>query len=238
MLGRSMFNSTGPSWRAPSPSARTVFTHQEDRPIRILAVYGSDYGQAEAVLRRVAGVLESRGHAVTVFKGDAVPAGLALADFDAVVIAASVIMGRYQAYIREFVRRHAAALWARPGAFISVNGASPESNAEWRAAARQYVDEFLKNAAWEPRWTATFSGALRYRSYGFVTRWIMKMISRWTGGPTDTTQDYEFTDWNAGRTVCQRSGRGARSCSFLSLAESRLAMLERSSPHDRRSVPA
>ena len=165
--------------------------------MRILAVYGSDYGQAEAVLRRVAGVLASRGHDVTVFKGNAVPAGLAVEGFDGVVIAASVIMGRYQAYIREFVRRHAAALRARPGAFISVNGASPESNLAWRSAAQQYVAEFLKNTAWAPRWTATFSGALRYRRYGLVTRWIMKMISRRNGGPTDTTQDYEFTDWNA-----------------------------------------
>jgi len=165
--------------------------------MKILAVYGSNYGQAEAVLRRVARVLESRGHVVTVFKGDALPASLAVEEFDAAVISASVIMGKHQAYIREFVRRHAPALRARPAAFISVNGTSPESAPEWRAAAQEYVARFLKNTSWEPRWTATFSGALRYRSYGFVTRWIMKMISRRTGGPTDTARDYEFTDWAA-----------------------------------------
>ncbi len=118
-------------------------------------------------------------------------------DFDAVVVAASIIIGKYQPYIRQFVRRHAAGLRGRPTAFISVNGSSPESLPEWRAAATRYVDTFLKDTGWQPRWTASFSGALRYPRYGIVTRWIMKMISRQTGGPTDTSREYEFTDWNA-----------------------------------------
>jgi menaquinone-dependent protoporphyrinogen oxidase len=165
--------------------------------LRVLGVYGSSFGQAEAVLRRVAGALEARGHTVEVFKGDALPADLVVDDFDAVVVAASIIIGKYQPYIRQFVRRHAAGLRGRPTAFISVNGSSPESMPEWRAAATRYVDTFLKDTGWQPGWTATFSGALRYPRYGIVTRWIMKMISRRTGGPTDTSQEYEFTDWNA-----------------------------------------
>jgi menaquinone-dependent protoporphyrinogen oxidase len=113
------------------------------------------------------------------------------------VIAASIIMGRYQRYIVRFVRRHANQLNARPSAFVSVNGHLPESSPEWQAAARQYVCSFLESTTWKPQWTATFSGALRYSRYGFVTRWMMKMISRQTGGPIDTDCDYEFTDWNA-----------------------------------------
>jgi menaquinone-dependent protoporphyrinogen oxidase len=65
------------------------------------------------------------------------------------------------------------------------------------ATGRAYVACFLADASWKPRWTATFSGALRYTRYGLVTRWVMKMISRATGGPTDTSRDYDFTDWDA-----------------------------------------
>lgn len=165
--------------------------------MKILAVYGSNYGQAELVLRRVAGILEQHGHVVSVFKGDVVPTSIAVEDFDAVVVAGSIIVGRYQTYIRQFVRRHLAALRVRPTAFISVNGASPESVPQWQAAARRYVDQFVQETGWAPRWTATFSGALRYPRYGIVTRWIMKMISRLSGGPTDMSREYEFTDWNA-----------------------------------------
>lgn len=165
--------------------------------MRILGVYGSEYGQAESVLRRIGAILERRGHEVLVFKGDAVPGGVAVEDFDAVLVSGSIIMGRYQTYIRDFVRDHVGALRMLPTAFVSVNGHSDESSEAWRAAARRYVGRFLTDTRWEPRWTATFSGALRYPRYGLVTRWIMKLISRSTGGPTDTSQEYEFTDWGA-----------------------------------------
>lgn len=165
--------------------------------MQILAIYGSNYGQAEKVLKRIVGILEGRGHVVSVYKGDTVPADVGVEDFDAVVIAASIAVGRYQDYIKQFVLRHLAVLRTRPTAFISVNGANPESKPEWQAEARRYVEQFRQDTGWEPRWTATFSGALRFRRYGLVTRWIMKMISRQHGGPTDTSQDYEFTDWVA-----------------------------------------
>lgn len=163
--------------------------------MKILGVYGSEYGQAEAVLKRISKVLERHGHSVTIVKGNAVPPGLSVEDFDAVVIAASIIVGNYQRYIREFVTRHRGALSSRLTAFVSVNGASPESMPAWRAAADRYVAGFLKQTEWTPSLTAAFAGALRYPRYGLVTRWIMKLISRSTGGPTDTSREYEFTDW-------------------------------------------
>jgi hypothetical protein len=51
--------------------------------MKILAVYGSNDGQAQAILRRVTAVLEGRGHTVSVFKGNAIPADLAVEGFDA-----------------------------------------------------------------------------------------------------------------------------------------------------------
>jgi len=103
--------------------------------MKILAVYGSNYGQAQAVLQRITAVLEGRGHTVSVFRGNAIPADLAVEGFDAIVVAASIILGRYQTYIRDFVKRHHTALCARPTAFVSVNGTAPESMPEWRGPA-------------------------------------------------------------------------------------------------------
>jgi menaquinone-dependent protoporphyrinogen oxidase len=165
--------------------------------MNILAVYGSNYGQAQAVLKRVAAALEARGHSVTTFKGDAVPAGVAVEDFDAAVLAASVRMGKYQPYMLDFARRNAAALNGRPTAFVSVNGTREESLPDWREEADGYVRGFLEQTGLEPRWKARFAGKLAYRSYDLVTRWIMKRITRGRGGPTDTSRDYEFTGWDA-----------------------------------------
>lgn len=38
---------------------------------------------------------------------------------------------------------------------------------------------------------------MAYTKYGFVLRWITKIISRRRGGPTDTTRDHDMTDWEA-----------------------------------------
>jgi menaquinone-dependent protoporphyrinogen oxidase len=40
-------------------------------------------------------------------------------------------------------------------------------------------------------------GAMAYTRYDPVTRWIIKLINRRKGGPTDTSRDHEFTDWTA-----------------------------------------
>jgi menaquinone-dependent protoporphyrinogen oxidase len=165
--------------------------------MKILAVYGSNYGQAQAVLGRVATALEARGHDVSTVKGDSTTKDLTIEGFDAVIVAASIRMGRYQTYIRDFVRRHGAVLRERPTAFVSVNGTRPESDPEWRAEAEGYVREFLEQTSWDPRWTANFAGSLPYRRYDPLTRLIMKRINGKRGGETDTSRDFEFTDWSA-----------------------------------------
>ena len=82
------------------------------------------------------------------FKGNAIPADVAVEGFDAIVVAASIILGHYQTYIRDFVKRHHTALCALPTAFVSVNGTAPESMPEWRDTAQRYVQQFLKQTAW------------------------------------------------------------------------------------------
>jgi menaquinone-dependent protoporphyrinogen oxidase len=39
------------------------------------------------------------------------------------------------------------------------------------------------------------AGALAYSRYNFIIRFVMKQIARKAGAPTDTSRDYELTDW-------------------------------------------
>lgn len=165
--------------------------------MRILAIFGSDYGQAETVARRIAATLERHGHEVTVERGDRLPRGFAPDGYEGVLVVGSVHVGRYHAYLREFVARHAARLGRMPSAFVSISGALPESDPAWRAAAMGYVQRFLASTGWTPSRTAVFAGALRYPRYDVVTRFIMKLLSRRIGAPTDTLREFEFTDWAA-----------------------------------------
>jgi menaquinone-dependent protoporphyrinogen oxidase len=158
----------------------------------VLIIYGTSYGQTNRVTQRLAQVLEGCGHDVTPRRGDLRNDDLHLDAFDAVVIAASVIRGRHQGYIRKFTRTNAATLNRLPTAFVSVCGAAQNSPDE----ARKYVDAFLHETGLKPALVRSFAGAIAYTRYGPVTRWIMKRISRSKGDPIDTSRDYELTDWN------------------------------------------
>ena len=39
------------------------------------------------------------------------------------------------------------------------------------------------------------AGALQYTKYNWFIRWVMRRIVSRAGGDTDTSRDYEYTDW-------------------------------------------
>lgn len=162
----------------------------------VMMVYGSSYGQTAKIVQRIAGRLKDSGHRVTVWKGSGLPRETTVGDYDACLVAGSVLYGRHQRYLTDFVRRNLAALDRRPSAFVSVCGALMDAGELGREEAGKYVARFVERTGWTPRMTRSFPGGLPYTRYGFVTRWIMKLISRHTGRPTDTTRDYDFTDWD------------------------------------------
>jgi menaquinone-dependent protoporphyrinogen oxidase len=161
----------------------------------ILIVYGTAYGQTERIAQLIARVVRASDHEVTLLHGDRLPAGAALEAHDGFVVAASVLFGRHQRYIERFVRDHLAKLNSAPSAFVSVCGAMAGASPEGAREARQYLDRFLQRTGWRPAIALSFAGGLPYTRYRPWTRWMMKLISRRTGRPTDTSRDYDFTDW-------------------------------------------
>jgi menaquinone-dependent protoporphyrinogen oxidase len=160
---------------------------------RILVVYGTAYGQTERIAGRIVDHLRARDHGVCMYRGDRLPTHLRLDDFDACVVAGSIIRGRHQRYIRNFARRNRGYLNSVRSAFVSVSGTAQGSPEQ----ARGYLEDFLQETGWQPRFAASFAGAMAYTQYGPILRWITKVVSRRRGGPTDTTRDHDFTDWAA-----------------------------------------
>ena len=194
----------------------------------ILLVYGSAYGQTERIAQRLALVLTDAGHTVTVQRGDQLTPGLSLGGYDAFVVAASVLFGRHQRYIRAFVRTHLTRLNVAPSAFVSVCGAAADATPEGAGRAQAYVDKFLRETGWRPWATRSLGGALPYTRYGPLIRWMMRAISRRTGRPTDASRDYDFTDWKA------VDGLGRQLAGTLTAPVTRTADRTRSSPPGRR----
>lgn len=160
---------------------------------RVLVVYGSTYGQTNRVAHRIAAVLSSAGHVVDIHRADELPDTLWLGTYDGFVVAASVLMGQHQEYVRDFARRNATLLNEAPSAFVSVCGAAGSNPAR----AQAYIDALLRETGWRPAVTHSFAGAVAYTRYGWWFRWYLKMISRRKGLPSDTSRDWDFTEWDA-----------------------------------------
>ena len=54
--------------------------------------------------------------------------------------------------------------------------------------------------------TKPVAGALPYTRYNWFIRRVMKRIAAKAGGDTDTTRDYEYTDWQDLRSFAEQFG--------------------------------
>jgi menaquinone-dependent protoporphyrinogen oxidase len=120
-------------------------------------------------------------------------------DVRGAIVGASIHVGRHQQAALDFVKRHIRELASRPSAFFSVSLAAASKNPVEVDAARGLAAEFGRQTGWHPARVLAVAGKLAYTKYGFVTRQLMRYIAWRQGAPTDTSRDYEFTDWNAVR---------------------------------------
>jgi len=55
----------------------------------------------------------------------------------------------------------------------------------------------VRKTGWHPARVELVAGALPYSKYNFLIRYVMRRIAAKEGGDTDTSHDYEYTDWEA-----------------------------------------
>jgi menaquinone-dependent protoporphyrinogen oxidase len=165
--------------------------------MHILIVFGTKEGQTAKIAERMAQLIRNQGHQVTTYLGKAIPPGFATDGFDAAIVGGSIHMNSYPAYLRAFVTRHRDWLNTVPSAFFTVCMAIHSQNAAEREEANGFSNRFIKETHWHPKLIETFAGAVKYTQYNFITRYIMKMISKREGASTDTVHDHEYTDWDA-----------------------------------------
>ena len=159
----------------------------------IVVCYGTGEGQTAKVAERIADTLEARGHDATAVDVADLPPDLEVADFDAVLVGASIHAGKHQTSVRELVTANREVLAMKPTGFFQVSLSS--ANEEGEAQAAGYVEEFIEATDFHPDRIGLFGGALRYSEYGFLKRLLMKQIAKRAMPDVNTSHDFEFTDW-------------------------------------------
>ena len=161
---------------------------------RYALINDSHRGQTEKIALRIARVLRGLGDEAIVYKLHCLPEGFEPEKFDSLIIGAPIHLKRFSHGLSELVDDLKPTLSSKPSFFFSVSLSAAEEGSG-QAEAQRCIDEVLSRSAWSPSATASFAGALRYRRYHPLLRWIMQRLVRTAGGGTDTSRNYEYTDW-------------------------------------------
>lgn len=171
---------------------------------RLLLVYATTDGHTLHICERLKFLMTALGQRVTLVPIEQASA-LNLANFERIVMGASIRYGHHQPQVAQFIAKHQAVLESRPSAFFSVNVVARKSDKN-TPESNPYARKFLQSIAWKPQLAAVFAGKLDYPRYGFFDRHMIRLIMWMTHGPTDPTTVVEFTDWAKveafGREVC------------------------------------
>ena len=159
--------------------------------------YATTYGQTGRIAQRLATMLHEKGFVsraidVTGPDGDYVDWTRARA----VVVCASVHAHKHQRAAAAFCREYAQRLNARPSVFLSVSLSAASEVANERRQVARIARDFVDACGWTAAEVVSLAGSLAFTKYRWFTRVVMKRIARQHGQPTDTTRDYEFTNWD------------------------------------------
>lgn len=109
----------------------------------------------------------------------------------------SVMTGRHTAIRscrdrdRDFPQRSAVPATKMAPLVVSVAPSMP-----LRACRASSETVFRANTGWTPTPVERIAGCLQYREYDVFTRQLMRLLTKRMGHPTDTSHDYDYTDWD------------------------------------------
>lgn len=161
---------------------------------RVLVVFHTGEGQTEKIADRIVRELERQDVRVALSDAASAPPPTA---YDVVVVGDSIHGGRHSRQLARWVERYEAELAALPVALFQVSLTSAIDDETHAGEANRLVQQFLDATGLDPTMVGLFAGALAYTRYGWLKRAVMKRIVSSEGGDTDTSQDHEYTDWDA-----------------------------------------
>lgn len=159
----------------------------------ILIVFSSIDGQTLKICNFIKTILEKNGHKVCINSID--DYHKIDMKYDFILVGASVRYGNYRKSVFDFIKNNINELSTVKNCFFSVSATArkfgkdiPENDL--------YCQKILNKTQWTPDIIKIFPGAIYYPKYNLFDRLMIKFIMYLTKGPTDTSQIFEFTNWD------------------------------------------
>lgn len=159
----------------------------------IFILWSGPWGQTRRVVQAIEQHTRKAGFRLEVVDADNPPRGWIFSKADGVLVVAALQGDRYSPKLTSLLKQQAARLATTPSAFVSVS--LPAAVPDKQDMARGYMTALLEEVGWQPALQLSAAAALRYPEYSFFLRRKLKGWAKELGLPTDTSQSYEFTDW-------------------------------------------
>ncbi|MGI9350872.1 MAG: flavodoxin domain-containing protein [Rhizobiaceae bacterium] len=163
--------------------------------MKIMVLYSTVEGHTAKIAKLLADGLEQKGNEVFVTE----PSDQGYCDpgkFDAAILCAPIHIGQYPSDFVSFIQNRKSALQDIPTGLVTVSLSIASNHEVERKEAEGYPQMLIDKTGWTPGQTYNAAGALKYVEYDFFKRWIIRRIANAEGGPIDTSQDHELTDWD------------------------------------------
>ncbi len=158
-----------------------------------LIIFSTTDGHTKKICEKIVNFLNNEKLVKVVSLDEATK--LDLSEFQRIIIGASIRYGKHSRELYKFIKLNKKTLDQKQSIFFSVNVVARKSEKN-TPETNPYIKKFLKISKWQPKKLEVFAGKVDYPSYNIFDKYIIKLIMFITGGPTDTTQSYEFTNWS------------------------------------------
>ncbi len=169
---------------------------------RLLIIYSSRYGQTCKIANRLA----QDAHAIGIFAeavdiSKALP--LPLEDYTGVLIGTPIYMGRSDPSLVKWVRKNKTFLNSVTTGLYTVSLNAANLGLRAQTTNEMLIQDFTNKTGLVPAVSKSIAGALHYPAYNPIIRFLMRWISKSEGGPIDTKQEHELTNWNDVESLLQ-----------------------------------
>jgi menaquinone-dependent protoporphyrinogen oxidase len=163
-----------------------------------LIIYSSTDGQTFRICERIASIIGNTKIVSIDEAGNEI-----ITKYEKVIVGASIRYGKHKPELYEYINKNCDHLMEINASFFSVNvvARKPEKNVP---STNPYVQKFLSISPWRPSLIGVFAGKIDYPRYGFLDKFMIRLIMWITKGPTDTKNVYEFTNWDDVETFAKK----------------------------------